>query len=490
VAGDRAEKTLGLVSLATAETPPLAAIHNKRFVPLLIAFAFFLQALDTTILNTAVPVVSKALDVAPLEMRSVLATYTLSLALFIPISGWMADRFGTRPVLTCAIGVFTLSSLLCGLCNNIHLLVACRALQGAGGAMMVPVGRLTLVRTFPKSELVRAMSFVTVPAMIGPMLGPLAGGLIVAYLNWRFVFFINVPIGIIGLILTFLYLPDFRQRTTKLPDIVGMILFGAGIALFSYVLEVFGDHSLGALEIAGLTLLALALLAGYAVHGEQMRHPLLNLKLFWLRTFRAAVGGGLVTRLGISGIPFLLPLLYQVGLGFSPVESGLLIIPQALAALCAKLVVSSLLHRLGYRTLLIVNTALVGVFIAAFGTIGTQTPLWLIVAVSAGFGMFQSTQMTCMNTLVYADVSAREASSASSLASTVQQLSISFAVAAAGLITALFIPPSLRAHAPAFIAGIHEAFFTIGAYTIVTSAVFWNLHAEDGLSVSHQAKES
>jgi EmrB/QacA subfamily drug resistance transporter len=196
-----------------------------------------MESLDTTILNTAVPVVSEALNVAPLSMKSVLASYTLSLAVFIPISGWMADRFGTRQVFASAIGLFTLGSVLCGISSDIHLLVACRVLQGCGGAMMVPVGRLTLVRTFDKSELIRAMSFVAIPGLIGPMLGPIAGGLIVGYLQWRFIFFVNLPVGIAGLILVYLHLPDYREQNSKPLDIVGLILFGSGVALLSYVLE-------------------------------------------------------------------------------------------------------------------------------------------------------------------------------------------------------------------------------------------------------------
>jgi EmrB/QacA subfamily drug resistance transporter len=205
-----------------------------------------MESLDTTILNTAVPAISSALGVAPLSMKSVLASYTLSLAVFIPISGWMADRFGTRRVFASAIGLFTLGSFLCGISSNIHLLVACRILQGCGGAMMVPVGRLTLVRTFAKSDLLRTMSFVSIPALVAPMLGPIAGGLIVGYLQWRFIFFVNIPIGLAGLILVYLHLPDYREEKTHPLDIVGLILFGSGIALLSYVLEIFGEHTLKA----------------------------------------------------------------------------------------------------------------------------------------------------------------------------------------------------------------------------------------------------
>src|ERR1700760_1553353 len=211
-----------------------------------------MESLDTTILNTAVPMIASALQVVPLNMKSVLSSYTLSLAVFIPISSWIADRFGTRRVFSSAIGIFTLGSLLCGLVSDIRLLIICRILQGCGGAMMVPVGRLTLVRTFAKSDLLRAMSFVSIPALIAPMLGPIAGGLIVGYLHWRVIFFVNIPIGLAGLVLVYLYLPDYREEETHPLDVVGLILFGAGIALLSYVLEVFGDHSLGVREITGL----------------------------------------------------------------------------------------------------------------------------------------------------------------------------------------------------------------------------------------------
>src|SRR5271155_4724874 len=225
-------------------SPPGLGISSKRLLPWLIAVAFFMESLDTTILNTAVPTIAAALHVAPLSMKSVLASYTLSLAVFIPISGWMADRFGTRRVFASAIAIFTLGSFLCGITSNIHLLVACRILQGCGGSMMVPVGRLTIVRTFARSELIRAMSFVAIPGLIGPMLGPIAGGLIVGYLHWRLIFFVNIPIGLAGLCLVYIHLPDYRAERTDPLDIAGLILFGSGIGLLSSVLEVFGEHTL------------------------------------------------------------------------------------------------------------------------------------------------------------------------------------------------------------------------------------------------------
>src|SRR6202789_188707 len=251
---------------------PLSQVPSeaaKRLLPWLVAVAFFMESLDTTILNTAVPAISAALHLTPLSMKAVLASYTLSLAVCIPISGWVADKFGTRRVFASAIGLFTIGSFLCGLSSNIHLLVACRILQGCGGAMMVPVGRLTLVRSFPKSELLRAMSFVAIPGLVGPMLGPLAGGLIVGYLHWRLIFFLNIPIGIVGLILVYMRLPDYRAATTRPLDVLGLILFGSGIALLSYVLEVFGEHTLSTGEVLGLLTLSFLLLAGYGFHAAR-----------------------------------------------------------------------------------------------------------------------------------------------------------------------------------------------------------------------------
>jgi EmrB/QacA subfamily drug resistance transporter len=455
----------------------------RRLLPWLVAVAFFMESLDTTILNTAVPTISAALGVSPLSMKAVLASYTLSLAVFIPISGWMADRFGTRRVFASAIGLFTLGSFLCGISGNIHLLVACRILQGCGGAMMVPVGRLTLVRTFAKSDLLRTMSFVSIPALVAPMLGPIAGGLIVAYLHWRFIFFVNIPVGIAGLILVYIHLPDYREEHTHPLDVVGLILFGSGIGLLSYVLEIFGEHTLSSREMSGLLAMSLVLLAGYRIHSKSLESPLLQLKLFSIRTFRAAVSGSFFTRLGIGGVPFLLPLLYQVGLGFTPIQSGLLVMPQAMAAMSMKMIMPQLLKRIGYRGVLISNTLILGVLLMVFATIGLKTPVWAIVLQAFLYGAFTSLQYTSMNTLVYADISEKDASSASSIASTMQQMSISFGVAIAGLTTVFFIPSS-HSNPAEMIHGIHKALIALGTLTIASTIVFRSLKSGDGDDVS------
>jgi len=474
--------------MSSADADPTPAADRGRLLPWLVAVAFFMQSLDTTILNTAVPSIASALQVAPLSMKSVLSSYTLSLAVFIPVSGWMANRFGTRRIFAGAIGLFALGSLLCGLARNIHLLVAFRVLQGCGGAMLVPVGRLTLVRAFAKSELIRAMSFVAIPALVGPMIGPFAGGLITHYSHWSVIFFLNLPIGLAGLYLVYRYLPDFREARTPPLDISGLLLFSTGIALLSYVLEIFGEHRLGGRATAGLLVASALLLSGYGLHAARVRYPLLSLSLFRLRTFRAAVSGSFFTRIGIGGIPFLLPLLYQVGLGYDPVQSGLLMMPQAAAAMSLKLTTPAILARFGYRAVLVTNTAILGLLIVLFATIGVGTPVWLIVMQSFAYGLFQSLQFTSMNTLVYADVSAAATGSASTIASTAQQLSMSFGVAVASLVAAVFVPDRFHTAAPQMIHGLHQAFVVLGVATVISSVVFHGLRRTDGSAVSqHRA---
>lgn len=456
----------------------------KRLLPWLVAVAFFMQTLDTTILNTAVPAISQAMHVTPLDVKSVLASYTLSLAVFIPVSGWMADRFGTRRVFAAAIGLFTLGSVLCGLSTSLEMLVVCRVLQGMGGAMMMPVGRMTLGRTFDKSDLVKAMSFVAVPSLVGPMIGPVAGGLIVVYFDWRGVFYVNVPVGLLGLYYISRYLPDYREVKTQRLDFAGLILFGGGISLLSYVLEVFGEHRLAPFEILALTVLAALLLAGYSVRASLTASPLLELGLFRIRTFRAAVSGGFFTRLGLGGIPFLFPLLYQVGLGMTPVQSGLLVLPQAVASIGLKTLVPTILARLGYRTVLVGNTILAGLMIMSFATVGLDTPLWRIVLQAFVLGFFTSMQYSAMNTLVYADVSGSQTSGASTIAATGQQLAISFGVAGAALIAAVFVPPQLHSHPAAMVHGVQQAFLALGGLTILSAVVFLELRAKDGADMS------
>jgi MFS family permease len=316
------------------------------------------------------------------------------------------------------------------------------------------------------------------------MLGPVAGGLIVGFLHWRMIFFINLPIGLLGLYFVYHHLPDYREERIDQLDIIGLILFGAGVALLSYVLEVFGEHTLSGREVLGLLGLSIVLLLGYGRHAAATAHPLLRLGLFRIRTFRAAVTGGFITRLGVGGMPFLLPLLYQVGLGYTPVQSGFLIMPQALAAMSLKMSMPLVLTLFGYRRVLIYNTVIIGVILVLFATIGLGTPVWLIVLQAFCFGFFSSLQYTSMNTLVYSDVAEIDTSMASTIASTVQQMSISFGVAVASLVAALFIPDRFHSDPSQMVHGVHQAFMVLGGLTVLSTIVFRELKNNDGDSVS------
>jgi EmrB/QacA subfamily drug resistance transporter len=467
---------------------PNAAL-TKKLLPWLVAVALFMEQLDTTILNTAVPTIATALHVAALNMKAALTSYMLSLAVFIPVSGWIADRYGTRRVFLGAIALFTLGSLSCGISQNMAELVASRILQGCGGALMVPIGRIAVVRTFAKSELLRAWAFVSIPAMIGPFLGPLAGGFIVDYLHWRVIFFVNLPMGLLGLYLAYQHMPDYRAARSDPIDILGLILFSAGIALLSYVLEIFGENSLSLPIEIFLLVVSASLLWAYTIHARTEPHPLIRLRLFSIRTFRAAVGGGFITRLGIGGLPFLLPLLYQVGLGFSAVQSGLLIMPQTLAAIGLRPFIPRLLNVVGYRRILLTNTIAVGAMTLIFITIGRGTPVWVIVMEAFCFGLFSSLQYVCMNTLAFADLEEADESMGSTIASTVQQMSGSFGVAIASLATILVLHGDRHPDPQQMVWGIHHTFLALGFFTVMSAWVFRELKPEDGASVSQHTRE-
>jgi len=456
----------------------------KRYLPWLVAIALFMEHLNATILNTAVPAIAASLNATPLSLKAVVSCYVLSLAVGIPVSGWMADRFGTRRVFAAAVAIFTLASILCSLSQNVPMLVAARILQGIGAAMMLPVGRLAIVRTFPKSELLAAMNFVIIPALIGPLLGPTIGGLIVHWLPWQAIFLVNVPVGMIALWLIHRHMPDYRADNPPPLDIIGCVLFGCGIALLSWVLEIFGEHYLNATLTSILIGLSLALLAAYGWHARQHLHPLLQLSLFKTRTFRVAVVGGFITRFGLGGMPFLLPLLYQVGLGFPAWQSGLLLMPAAAAAMFMKVISIRLLKQFGYRSVLIINTLLIGITIMMFATVDSATAIGWIVAISLAQGLFNSLQYSSMNSMAYADMSSEQASMAATIASSLQQLSVSFGLAFASIIASLYLGDLPQSDRAAVTSALHQAFITLGCLTIISSLSFWTLRKNDGDNIS------
>jgi EmrB/QacA subfamily drug resistance transporter len=460
----------------------------KKYLPWLVATALFMEQLDATIVNTAIPSIAASLEVTPLSLKSVVTSYILSLAVGIPVSGWIADRYGTRPVFGSAIAIFTLASILCGLSLSAPMMVVARLLQGIGGALMMPVGRLAIVRTFPKSELLGAMNFVIIPALIGPLLGPTVGGVIVHLVSWRAIFFINVPVGLIALYLVYRYMPDYHGQERRPLDVTGLILFSAGTAILSWLLEIFGEHTLDPMTAGLMLALSIGLLGAYVWHAGERKYPLLKLSLLRIRTFRISVLGGFMTRLGVGGMPFLLPLLYQVGLGLPAWHSGLLMMPTAAAAMGMKLIAPRVLGRLGFRQVLVVNTVCIGITIGLFSFVGASTPSAVIVAIGLLQGFFNSLQFSSMNTLAYADVDSTDTSMASTISSSLQQLSMSFGLASGSLITAWFLGTVPQTNQTMVTNALHHAFLALSILTVGSSVIFWGLKRNDGESISKGGK--
>ena len=462
----------------------------KRYLPWLVATALFMEQLDATIVNTAIPSIAANLGVTPLSLKSIVTSYILSLAVGIPVSGWMADRFGTRRVFATAIAIFTIASVLCGLAMNAQMMVAARLLQGLGGAMMMPVGRLSIIRTFPKNELLGAMNFVILPALIGPLLGPTVGGLIVHWTSWRAIFFVNVPVGLLALYLVLRHMPDYRGAEPRPLDVVGLILFSSGTAILSWLLEIFGEHTLDGITMGLMLVLSIALLGAYVWHASREQHPLLRLALLKVRTFRISVFGGFITRLGVGGLPFLLPLLYQLGLQLPAWQSGLLMMPTAAAAMGMKLIAPKVLARFGYRQVLVVNTVCIGITIGLFSLVGPDTPWYAIACIGLLQGFFNSLQFSSMNTLAYADIEQKDSSMASTIASSFQQLSMSFGLAWGSLVTAWFLGRVPQTNQVMVTQALHHAFLALAIVTVLSSLVFRRLRRDDGDSISRGTNKS
>jgi EmrB/QacA subfamily drug resistance transporter len=466
--------------------PGELSASTRRTLPWVVASALFMQQLDSTIVNTSIPAIAESLGATPLGLRAVVTSYILSLAVCIPISGWLAERFGSRRVFLWALALFTVSSVACGLAVNATMLVASRVPQGVAAAMMLPVGRMAIVRSFPKAELLRTMNFVVMPALIGPLLGPTVGGLIVHWMSWREIFLVNVPVGVVAFWLARRHMPDYRSDTPRALDVRGLVLFAGGAALLSWSLELVGTHALDTWPVLGSLGVSALLLLGYVWHAGRVPYPLLRLGLFRIRTFRISVLGGFVTRLGFGGMPFLLALLYQVGMGLPAWQSGLLMMPTAAAAIAMKLIVPPLLRRFGFRRVLVVNTVLVGCTMGLYALVGPGTPLAVIAVLALTLGLFNSVQFSSMNAMAYADIEAAD----TALASTVQQLSLSFGLACGSLVTAYYLGAMPQGQHPEFIGALHHAFLTLAGLTLVSSLAFRRLRPGDGDNVSRGAPDS
>jgi EmrB/QacA subfamily drug resistance transporter len=460
----------------------MPSARRSRLIPFVVACALFMENLDSTVLATALPEIARSLGESPLHLNLAITSYLLSLAIFIPVSGWIADRFGARRVFCAAIVVFTLGSISCGFADSFWHLVLSRVVQGLGGAMMVPVGRLVLLRSVEKSELVGALALVTIPALIGPIIGPPLGGFITTYFSWRWIFWINIPIGIAGIALALILIEKVQEESVPPFDRRGFALAALGLAGVMMGFETIGRDLIPDAAVAGLIAAGLAALMIYIWHARRHAHPVLDLSLLGMQTFRAAVLGGFLFRVGVGAIPFLLPLLLQLGFGKTALESGLLTFAAAVGALTMKMTAKRILRRFGFRTVLTFNALISAASIAACAWFGTTTPSAVIVGVLLLGGFFRSLEFTSINALAYSDVPREGMSRATSFASVGQQLSLSVGVGLGALI--LHTVVTLRGGANAAAQDFAPAFLIVGGVSALAALVFWRLPADAGAEVS------
>lgn len=463
---------------------PLSRLPSRplsSIVPLIIACALFMENLDATVIATALPDIARSLGEDPLRLSLAMTSYMLALAVFLPVSGWAADRFGARTVFATAIAVFTVGSVLCGLSNGLLELVAARTVQGIGGAMMVPVGRLILLRTVPKDQLVTAMARMTLPALIGPALGPLVGGAITTYASWRWIFLINVPIGLLGIALVLGLIPNLKDEQRDPFDARGFLLSAVALAAFMFGFENIGRDLLPPVAVAALLAVALGMTLLYLRHARRVARPVLDPSLFRLATYRASVVGGTLFRIGIGAVPFLMPVMLQIGFGLTAFESGALTFAGAAGALTMKALAGPILRRAGFRRVLMVNALVSGAILAGYGAFRPDTPHALILGALLLGGFFRSLQFTGLNSLAYAEVPQPLTSRANTLASVMQQLSLSLGVAVGA--TALHLTTQWTG-GPLTATDFVPAFLTVGLMACASSLFFLRLPADAGAEIS------
>ena len=461
-------------------------LSSRVLVPLVVACAMFMQNLDSTVIATALPTIARSLGESPLRLNVAITCYLLSLAVFIPISGWTADRFGARRVFSLAIVVFTLGSIACGISNSLPTLVAARILQGMGGALMVPVGRLVLLRTVAKSDLVRAMSYVSVPALIGPVLGPPVGGFIVTFASWRWIFFINIPIGVLGIILVNLLVGDLKETGRRPFDLAGFALTGIGLASLAFGFENVGRGALPNIVVIALLAIGAVCLAFYVHHAYRVSHPIIDLALLKIPTYAMASIGGFLFRMGLGALPFLLPLMLQVGFGLSALNSGMLTFASAAGAMLMKTSAVRVLRTLGFRVVLVGDALISAAFLFGYSLFRPSTPhLVIFLALLAG-GFFRSLQMTSINTLSYADVPPAMLSRATSLTSMAQQLSQTAGVATAALMLHTIL--TLRGGTALAATDFYPVFIGIAMISLLSVPFFLRMSPDAGAEVSGRAQ--
>jgi EmrB/QacA subfamily drug resistance transporter len=448
----------------------------------LVAVGVFMQMLDTTIVNTALPAMARSLGESPLRMQSVVIAYALTVAMLIPASGWLADRFGTRRVFFAAIVLFTLGSLFCAMSRNLSEIVIARIIQGIGGAMLLPVGRLAVLRSVPRSDFLRAMSFVTIPGLIGPLIGPTLGGWLVEVASWHWIFLINLPIGLIGGIAAWRVMPDLREAVWRF-DLVGYLLLAFGMVAVSLSLDGLSGNQARYAGVVILLVFGLASLVAYWIHAARSEHPLFSLRLFGVQSYSVGVLGNLFSRIGSGGMPFLIPLLLQVALGFTPMQAGLMMIPAAAAGMFSKRIVVPLIRNFGYRNVLVGNTILVGLAMASFALVVPGQPLWLHIVQFAFFGAVNSLQFTAMNTIALRDLTGDLASSGNSLLSMVMMLGMSLGVAIAGGLLGAFTGMEGGEASGHVLSAFRWSFVCIGLVTMASAGIFAQLTPESKKAV-------
>lgn len=463
-----------------AEQAISPAARPGRLIPMIVAFAFLMENLDSTIITTSIPEIARSLGEGPVQLNLAITSYLLSLAIFMPISGWMADRFGTRTVFCCAIAIFTLGSALSGLSTSLAMMVGTRMLQGFGGAMMTPVGRLILLRTFPRDGLVTAMMYMSIPALIGPSLGPVVGGFITTYASWRWIFYVNIPIGLVGILLARRYFAELREPVRTRFDFAGFAISGLGLALLQLAIENLARPIGPPLVEVGLWIGGAAALLVYFWHARRHENPALDISVFAVRTFRIGVLSGSVCRMGLNAGPFLLPLMFQLGFGLNPLQSGLLTFLSSVGALFMRAFAKSLLKFFGFRRLLVGNAFLAALAIAGFALMRADTPHWIVLAYVFGMGFLRSTQFIGINTLSYADLPLNLLSRGTSVGGVAQQLSMSFGVAIAATLLTVVVGPGNAITTADF----HKVFLLVALLTLLSITGFARLTPRDGLAVS------
>jgi EmrB/QacA subfamily drug resistance transporter len=457
-------------------------MNKQRLIPLIVATALFMENMDSTVIATSLPAIAADIGTSPLTLKLAITSYLLSLAVFIPASGWTADRFGARMVFSIAIAVFMAGSIGCALSSSVTDFVIARIVQGIGGAMMTPVGRLVLLRSIDKSALVNAMAWVTVPALVGPVIGPPLGGFVTTYFSWHWIFLINIPIGLLGIFMAMRYIDPIKSENPERFDLYGLVLAGVGLGGIAFGLSIAGLNLLPWTLVVALVAIGTIAMTLYVIHARRSASPVLDFSLLRLPTMRASIIGGFMFRLGIGALPFLLPLLMQVGFGLSPFRSGLVTFASAVGAMGMKTLAARLIRTFGFRNIMVINAVVSSVFLAASALFTVTTPLLLIMIILVIGGFFRSLQFTAINTVAYAEVEPPQMSRATTLVSVNQQLAISagVAVGAFSVETTMMVRHVSELSAQDFA----PAFIVVSIISAASAYFFWQMPDDAGHEIS------